>query len=296
MPSVPAGASTLYLFASKRFGDLYGARGREGVLNRLQTLAARDDAAGGAVIPVDANGAVLSALDARAADSCSPAKANDVVRAVGNLLDNPQIVTPSVKYIVVVGDDAAGIPFGRILDNTSYANERGYASTFFGATNNQYLSTLRARLPADRRSARGHQLLGQGAVRARARGRPARRDARRRSSSQITQYIDRNGAINPTRALTTGYDFLDGRRDADLGWLQGEAGNNKRAGADHRRAWSKERSARRDVPGFEPAGDRLDQRALRPFPRRCPRTRTPLSARRSSSRRPTSQAARPAGA
>ncbi len=96
------------------------------------------------MIPVDANAAVLNALNARAADSCSPAKANDVVRAVGNLLDNPVIVRPSVKYAavsVVVGDDAAGVPFGRVLDNSAYANERGYASTFFGATNNQYLST-----------------------------------------------------------------------------------------------------------------------------------------------------------
>ena len=141
MPAVPATASTLYLFASKRFGDLYGLQAENDVFSQLQTLAARSDAAGGAVIPVDANAAVLNALNARASDSCSPAKANDVVRAVGNLLDNPQIVRPSVKYIVVVGDDAAGVPFGRILDNSAYANERGYASTFFGATNNQYLST-----------------------------------------------------------------------------------------------------------------------------------------------------------
>ena len=56
------------------------------------------------------------------------------------LLDNPLIVTPSVKHIVVVGDDT-GAPFGRIPDNTSYANEREYASTFFGTLNNQYLST-----------------------------------------------------------------------------------------------------------------------------------------------------------
>src|SRR4029077_5764541 len=132
---------TLYLFASKRFGDLYGLQAENDVFARLQTLAARTDAAGGAVIPVDANAAVLTALNARAADSCSPAKANAVVRTVGNLLDNPQIVRPSVKSIVVVGDDAAGVPFGRIPDNTAYANERGYASTFFGASNNQYLST-----------------------------------------------------------------------------------------------------------------------------------------------------------
>ena len=208
MPVVPAGASTLYLFASKRFGDLYGLEAENEVFGRLQTLAARGDAAGGAVIPVDANGAVLTALNARALDSCSPAKANDVVRAVGNLLDNPQIVRPSVRYIVVVGDDAAGIPFGRIPDNSAYANERGYASTFFGATNNQYLSTYGLGfLPTD--DPLGDvNYSGKGLyVPELAVGRLV--ETPDEILGQITQYINRNGAINPTRALTTGYDFLE---------------------------------------------------------------------------------------
>ena len=207
MPAVPAAASTLYLFASKRFGDLYGLQAENSVFAQLQTLAARSDAAGGAVIPVDANATVLAALNARAADSCSPAKANAVVRAVGNLLDNPQIVRPSVKYIVVVGDDAAGVPFGRVLDNTAYANERGYASTFFGASNNQYLSTYGLGfLPTD--DALGDvNYSGQGPyVPELAVGRLV--ETPTQILSQITQYINRNGAINPTRALTTGYDFL----------------------------------------------------------------------------------------
>ncbi len=207
MPVVPAAASTLYLFASKRFGDLYGLQAENNVFGQLQTLAARSDAAGGAVIPVDANAAVLLALNARASDSCSPAKANDVVRAVGNLLDNPQVVRPSVKYIVIVGDDAAGIPFGRILDNSAYANERGYASTFFGATNNQYLSTYGLGfLPTD--DPLGDvNYSGQGPyVPELAVGRLV--ETPNQILGQITQYIQRNGAINPTRALTTGYDFL----------------------------------------------------------------------------------------
>ena len=207
MPAVPTTASTLYLFASKRFGDLYGLQAENDVFSRLQTLAARSDAAGGAVIPVDANAAVLNALNARATDSCSPAKANDVVRAVGNLLDNPLIVRPSVKYIVVVGDDAAGVPFGRVLDNSAYANERGYASTFFGATNNQYLSSYGLGfLPTD--DPLGDiNYSGQGPyVPELAVGRLV--ETPTQILSQITQYINRNGAINPTRALTTGYDFL----------------------------------------------------------------------------------------
>ena len=103
MPTVPASANTLYLFASKRYGDLYGLQAENDVWNKLQLLAARTDAAGGTVIPVDANGAVLNALNARATDSCSPTKANAVVRAVGALLDDPLIVRPTVD-IVIVGD------------------------------------------------------------------------------------------------------------------------------------------------------------------------------------------------
>ena len=226
MPAVPANASTLYLFASKRFGDLYGLQAENNVFAQLQTLAARSDAAGGAVIPVDANTPVLNALNARASDSCSPAKANAVVRAVGNLLDNPQIVRPSVKYIVVVGDDAAGVPFGRILDNSAYANERGYASTFYGATNNQYLSSYALGfLPTD--DALGDvNYSGQGPyVPELAVGRLV--ETPTQILSQITQYINRNGAINPTRALTTGYDFLsDGASRISAGFKARLGTNN----------------------------------------------------------------------
>jgi Tol biopolymer transport system component len=237
MPVVPAGASTLYLFASKRFGDLYGLQAENDVFTRLQALAARTDAAGGAVIPVDANAAVLTALNARASDSCSPGKANDVVRAVGNLLDNPQIVTPSVKYIVVVGDDAAGIPFGRIVDNSAYANERGYASTFYGATNNQYLSTYGLGfLPTDdplgdvNYSGKG-PYVPELAV-----GRLV--ETPNQIISQITQYTNQNGAINPTRALTTGYDFLsDGATKISADFKAKVGTNNARELINN--SWSK---------------------------------------------------------
>ena len=275
MPAVPANASTLYLFASKRFGDLYGLQAENNVFAQLQTLAARSDAAGGAVIPVDANTPVLNALNARASDSCSPAKANAVVRAVGNLLDNPQIVRPSVKYIVVVGDDAAGVPFGRILDNSAYANERGYASTFYGATNNQYLSSYALGfLPTD--DALGDvNYSGQGPyVPELAVGRLV--ETPTQILSQITQYINRNGAINPTRALTTGYDFLsDGASRISAGF-KAKAGDEQRTGADQQ-LLDEEQLACGDVPGVEPAHARLDQRSLRPLP---------LAARRRERREP----------
>jgi Peptidase family C25 len=217
MPTVPASANTLYLFASKRFGDLYGLQVENDVWAKLQQLAARTDAAGGAVIPVDANTAVLNALNARATDSCSPTKANTVVRAVGALLDDPLIVRPSVRHIVVVGDDTV-LPFGRVLDNTAYANERGYASTFFGSGNNQYLSTYALGfLPTD--DPLGDvNYSGQGPyVPELALGRLVETPAQ--IISQVDQYVTRNGTLTPTRALTMGYDFLkDGANQISTGF------------------------------------------------------------------------------
>ena len=148
---------------------------------------------------------------------CSPAKANAVVRAVGALLDNPLIVRPSVRHIVVVGDDTV-LPFGRVLDNTAYANERGYASTFFGSTNNQYLSTYALGfLPTD--DPLGDvNYSGQGPyVPELALGRLVETPAQ--IISQVNQYVTRNGTLAPTRALTTGYDFLkDGATQISTGF------------------------------------------------------------------------------
>jgi len=120
-----------------------GPTAEANVLSKLQTLASRSDAAGGAVIPVENYSPVAAAYagwtdPSQPQNYCSPGRANDVVRAIGAKLDT--IVPASVKYIVLVGDDPM-IPYGRIIDNTSFANEHGYATTFFGGNNNEYLST-----------------------------------------------------------------------------------------------------------------------------------------------------------
>ena len=263
MPTVPASANTLYLFASKRFGDLYGLQAENDVWAKLQQLAARTDAAGGAVIPVDANAAVLNALNARATDSCSPTKANAVVRAVGALLDNPLIVRPSVQHIVVVGDDTV-LPFGRVLDNTAYANERGYASTFFGTSNNQYLSTYALGfLPTD--DPLGDvNYSGQGPyVPELALGRLVETPAQ--IISQVNQYVTRNGTLAPTRALTMGYDFLkDGATQISTGF-KARLGNANATELIND-TWSKTDLLGAMFPAYEPASDRLAQRPLRPLP------------------------------
>ena len=294
MPVVPAAASTLYLFASKRFGDLYGLQAENDVFSRLQTLAARTDAAGGAVIPVDANAAVLTALNARAPDSCSPAKANDVVRAVGNLLDNPQIVRPSVKYIVVVGRRCRRHPV-RAHPRQLRVRERARLREHVLRRLEQPVPEhVRARLPADRRRAGRRQLLGPGAVRPRARGRPPRRDADPdpQPDHPVHQPERRD---QPDAGSDDRLRLPLGRRDEDLRGLQGQGGDEQRTGADQQ-LLDEEQPARGDVPGFEPARCSTRSTPTTTTSARCPPTRTPRSARRSSTRRPISRAARRPGA
>jgi uncharacterized protein YjbI with pentapeptide repeats len=202
-------ASTLYLINAKRFGNLYGASAESTVMTKLQTLASRSDAAGGAVIPVENTAEVANAYAAWTSATspqnyCSPAKANDVVRSIGHLLDS--VTSPTVRYIVLVGDDPV-IPYGRILDDTSFANERGYATTFLAAANNEYLSTYGfGFLPSDDPYGASHYAgtgpYTPGITVGRLTETPAQ------IGSLIDQYVSRNGTLNPTRSVVTGYDFL----------------------------------------------------------------------------------------
>jgi hypothetical protein len=210
IPAVPATASTLYLFNSKRFGDLYGLTAENAVWSRLQTMAARTDAAGGAVIPVEGDAGVsgaYSAWDSSLSNYCSPGRANDVTRAIGKLLDG--ITTSTVKFVVIVGDDAV-IPYGRVLDNTSYANERGYTTTFLdsiNAKNNEYMSAYGLGfLPTDDPYGDTNYTGSGPYVPELAVGRLVEQPAQ--ITAQLDQYVTRNGAIAPTSSLTTGYDFL----------------------------------------------------------------------------------------
>jgi Big-like domain-containing protein/peptidase C25-like protein len=202
MPTT-VGGNTLYLFNSKRYGDLYGSVNEDAVWNKLQTLAARTDAAGGTVIPIDDVPGVASTLGPWVADPCSPGKNNGVVRAVGAYLDT---ITAAYKYIVIVGDWTV-LPAGLVLDNTLYANERDYASTFFGAENTQYLSSYAlGYLPTDDPYG-DTSYSGQGTyIPEVAVGRLV--EKHEDIMGQLQQYLDRNGAIDPATALVTGYDFL----------------------------------------------------------------------------------------
>jgi len=239
-PVIPATASTLYLINAKRYGNLYGPTAEANVLSKLQTLASRSDAAGGAVIPVENYSPVAAAYagwtdPSQPQNYCSPGRANDVVRAIGAKLDT--IVPASVKYIVLVGDDPV-IPYGRIIDNTSFANEHGYATTFFGSNNNEYLSTYGLGfLPSDD-SYGDKDYTGSGPYV------PELAVSRLVETpddivAQVDRYISRNGAVAPTRSVVAGYDFLKDSSQAIATSLRSDLGSTSAQTTLINDTWSK---------------------------------------------------------
>ncbi len=184
MPAVPANASTLYLFASKRFGDLYGLQAENDVFSRLQTLAApngcgrrRGDSGGcqrrrpdrpqrtrlGLLLPRRRP----TTSSGRSA-TCSTTRRSSPVRQVHRRRGRRRRRNP-----VRARPGQLGIrERARLREHVLRRDEQPVPEH------------VRARLPADRRPAGRRQLLGQGAVRPGARGRPPRRDPDTRSSAR----------------------------------------------------------------------------------------------------------------
>ena len=90
----------------------------------MQTLAARPDV-NGKIISVDS--APYSAWDAA---PCSIEGANAVSDAVRTRIQAELAATPSIQYVVILGDDDV-VPFRRVPDQVSIGNERSYLSSSF---------------------------------------------------------------------------------------------------------------------------------------------------------------------
>ena len=84
---------------------------------------------------------VENAYKARFADPCNPLRSNDVVRAIGKVIDSYTAARPGIRNIVIIGDDRQ-IPMANIVDDTNFANERTFAQDFSG--NNESISALLA--------------------------------------------------------------------------------------------------------------------------------------------------------
>jgi outer membrane protein assembly factor BamB len=120
----PGSVLTLILVNHQQFEALYGAAQADQVIASLNDLAAHPSVSG-LVIQVENDPAVAAAYAAWNADPTSTDKANAVTEAIKTLADAQWASHPTLRYLVIVGDDRA-LPFRRVPDRTTLYPESTY--------------------------------------------------------------------------------------------------------------------------------------------------------------------------
>ena len=218
--TLPADLNTVVLVAQERLGDTYGAAAAADVVNALSSLTARRDlGVVGTVWPVESSAVVDRALDAWDADPCSPGRANDAFRAVADIVDQVRAARPTLRNVVVAGGDDM-IPMARLSDNTKLANEATYVDEARNGDSTQNGTPLTAAMAASRILSDDplgdidpipwldHELYVPDLAVGRLVESPADIVA------QVQQFIAADGVLDPSTALTTGYDFLSDGAEA----------------------------------------------------------------------------------
>ena len=234
IPAISSDVNTFFIVNQQQLGNSYGAAAAGDVKTALDALAARADVSG-AVIPVEGDPDVAAAYAAWNQDPCQPTKANAVSEAITALIDSLRNVDANsdgvpdidLKYGVIVGSDEI-VPHARIPDLTKISNESDYAaelefagnSALFGSLLTGHVLSDDAYGDFDPVAWLGRKLFVPDAAVGRLLETPSEIIA------AIDQFIRFNGLLDPTTALTTGYDFLaDGAAqvDSNLDAILGEA-------------------------------------------------------------------------
>jgi uncharacterized delta-60 repeat protein len=218
LPATIGGSTkTLFLMHAPRLAAMFGASAVSNLRSQLGTLAARPEVAG-EIWDVSRDAPVAQRYTEWDQTSCDPERANAVVRAINAMVDaRTDLANGQVVHVVLVGGDQA-IPMARIPDLTQQANERGYAGALAFTGNSSIAAAFE----------RGYQLSDDPYGDARPTpylnrhlyvsdvglGRLVESPAE--MSRVITSYINAGGVLDPTTALTAGYDFMgDVARDID---------------------------------------------------------------------------------
>lgn len=236
-PINPDTTRSLILSSASRMAELWGEEGQGPELVQwradLRQLARHPEVNGILVedIRYDASAEVERTYDAWLADASDPLRANDVVRAIRNWINDVVKVLPNVRYIVIAGDDRV-VPHYRlpIVDDeelvTGWLRESVFiasgevdpASTVGSALSRDYTLTddaYAARLPVSWRD--GHSLWVPELAVGRLVERPSDMSVAARA------FIERNGEVVVQRSVTAGYDFMQDGVEAVDEWLA-EAG------------------------------------------------------------------------
>ena len=245
-----------------RFRQQYGDTETQSVLDALSAVAAASSAA---VVRIDADPGVKAAYDAWDAEPCSVDASNNVVRAIGKLLDQLEAQSPNAASVTLLGTHVM-TPFGLVPDGTTVANESSYDPGVSAGQDTSLTAALAAgyvQTDNPYGTSAGYAInAAELYVPERAVGRLVESPADIRNALQ--RFVDFGGVLDPstaTSAFVSGYDFIgDGAAAA--------AGRPPRPGCGRGRAHQ------RDVGPPGPEGrphrrrprPRVHLRPLRPQP------------------------------
>jgi Tol biopolymer transport system component len=208
LASIPADTDTLFLANGPQL-DKAGGQGVLDWFSTANTNLADLRAIGhpSALVRLEDDPAVALAYTEWNRQPCSTARANAVVRAITDVVRTIRTQRPSVRNLVLLGNDKA-LPFARLNDLTTIANEADYASTFAN-DDDLYGALFEHRVLSDDPYATTDPipyLQRQLFVPQLAVGRLVE------TEPQITGALDRflafGGELDPASARTSGYDFL----------------------------------------------------------------------------------------
>ncbi len=195
--------TTLIVTHFDRWEQFYGFDAAQQVHSKTVELA---QAVGGLVMPVESSADAAAAFAAWDINTCSARTANDAAFAIKGVIFDALRNHPTIRYIVIVGDDNI-VPFYRLIDTTSVANEATYDPHASGESPTGNALRQGFILTQDYYAAM-HGELGLGRltfIPDYAIGRLV--ESPEEVSAAIDAFLSAP-AINATHALVAGYDFL----------------------------------------------------------------------------------------
>ena len=167
------------------------------------------------MVPVDSYAGVQSAYAGWNEDPCSVPAANDVVSAISSVVDDIESSHPGIQNVVIVGADDQ-IPFARVVDGASQANERDYGTSTFQGEDNVEAAALSLGYYFSDDPYVSSNPLGVGSATLYtprvAVGRLVESAAE--IDGALTRFLNSHGNLSATASLTTGYSFLTGGAEA----------------------------------------------------------------------------------
>ena len=271
--------NTVFVVNQRQLEKTYGASA-DLALQAINDARSDYRAAGfpSAILKVDTSAA--AAYAAWNACPTSALKANAVVSAIGTALKTFRQSHPQLENVVLVGGDAI-VPFARLSDLTTVANESGYANATF-MQSEMYAGARAWKMLSDNPYGDidpipyfGRQLHVPDLAVGRLVETPAQIQSQVEAFTAAGAGSSSAGRLDPQDALTTGYDFLsDGGTEVRslLGGYVGSSHNDSVINGDWTRStlvgagakWIDTSVAGGSVPGITSLNGHADFYALQP--------------------------------